>query len=71
MKMDPKFTFTILAILAVCVDCLADPGPPPPQTPPGPPGFPIDSNVLYLVIAALIYGAFKFYKQSQMMRKNA
>ncbi|AWI27156.1 hypothetical protein HYN49_02765 [Flavobacterium pallidum] len=49
----------IIAVLS-CGFCLAGPpaeGPPPP-IPPGPPGNPIDSGILYLLVAGLGYGVF-------------
>lgn len=39
--------------------------PPPPPTPP--PGLPIDNGIVFLIVAALIYGVYKVIKHKQSL----
>ena len=48
--------FMLFSIVSYAQDNI-DP-PPPPAPPPGPPGFPIDQNILWLLIVGLIFGAY-------------
>ncbi|WP_255593130.1 PID-CTERM protein-sorting domain-containing protein [Mesoflavibacter sp. SCSIO 43206] len=41
--------------------------PPPPPPPVPPPGLPIDSGIVFLIVAALIYGVYKVIKHKQSL----
>ena len=43
--------------------------PPPPddQNPTSPPGLPIDSGIVFLIVAALIYGVYKVIKHKKSL----
>ena len=47
--------FMLFSIVSYAQDNI---DPPPPPAPPGPPGFPIDQNILWLLIVGLIFGAY-------------
>ena len=47
--------FMLFSIVSYAQDNI---DPPPPPGPPGPPGFPIDQNILWLLIVGLIFGAY-------------
>ncbi|HEX8270923.1 MAG TPA: hypothetical protein VF581_13605 [Flavobacterium sp.] len=60
MKIVPNFLLTLLIVMLATANCFAAPDPPPPQEiPPIPPGLPIDGNIGFLVVAAIIFGLFK------------
>ncbi len=42
------------------------PPPPPPPLPP-PPGLPVDNGIMFLIVAALIYGVYKVIKHKQSL----
>ncbi len=42
------------------------PPPPPPPLPP-PPGLPVDNGIVFLIVAALIYGVYKVIKHKQSL----
>ncbi|WP_112113040.1 hypothetical protein [Flavobacterium aciduliphilum] len=58
-KTTSKIPFLLLSLLFSNL-IFATPTPPQPA-PPGPPGFPIDENILVLVIACLVLGFYKIY----------
>ena len=47
--------FMLFSIVSYAQDNI---DPPPPPAPPNPPGFPIDQNILWLLIVGLIFGAY-------------
>ncbi|WP_290698312.1 PID-CTERM protein-sorting domain-containing protein [Lacinutrix sp.] len=59
MIQNKKIIASILFVLISFV-CSAQ-MPPPPQPPPGPVGLPIDSGILLLLVAGVLYGIFKMY----------
>lgn len=58
-----KKLFTSILLLLISFVCTAQLPPSPAGRPPGPPGdeLPIDNGIVILVIAAVIYGAYKVY----------
>ena len=58
--MNKKYYFTFLTFFVVSIG-IAGPGggPPPPAGPPGPPGFPLDENLFYLFVFALLLAFLK------------
>lgn len=70
MRFDPKIKFTAAALLVSVVAFAGPVGPPPPQVPP-PPGLPIDSGVMALAVAALVYGLYKVHQFKQNKKTPA
>jgi len=61
MKIQVKIILICTVFLLLNIVCYAqDVNPPPPPTGlgPTPPGFPIDQNILFLLIMGLIYGVY-------------
>ncbi|MDH7913792.1 hypothetical protein [Winogradskyella sp. SYSU M77433] len=63
--MQNKNMFASILFFFVSVASIAQVNQPPPPAPPPPPFLPIDNGVVFLFIAALIYGAYKVYKISR------
>lgn len=62
-KKVPVLITTICLFLNVIVCYAATPPPPPPPGGPPPPlGFPIDENIIAVVVMAVIYGFYIVYK---------
>ena len=62
MKFVPNCFLILLAIMLPFFDGNAAPGNPPPPSPDPPPGAPIDSGIILLLFAAILYGIFKVYE---------
>ncbi|WP_310560257.1 hypothetical protein [Flavobacterium sp.] len=59
-----RFYITLIYLLGIFI-AFAKPGPPAPnfKRPPPPPGLPIDENILFLLVIALLFGIYIIYKQ--------
>ena len=62
MKFVPNCILILLAIMLPFFDGNAAPGNPPPPSPDPPPSVPIDSGIVLILVAAIIYGIFKLYE---------
>ncbi|WP_141384436.1 hypothetical protein [Flavobacterium flevense] len=51
----------LIACLLVSLDGFAQGIPPAPPPPPPPPGLPVDDRIVFLLIAALLFGFYKIY----------
>lgn len=58
---DIGFKVLIILLLGMVIEVSAAPGPPPP---PPPPGLPIDTNIIFLLLAAVGLGVFKIFKMN-------
>jgi len=58
-----KYKKTLASILFILISfvCSAQNFPPPPQPPPGPVGLPIDSGLILLFVAGILFGIYKMY----------
>jgi len=45
-------------------------GPPPPPPPTPPPELPLDSGILLLIVAGIIYGAYVAYRRMKLIRTH-
>tara|TARA_Y100000815_G_scaffold148190_1_gene134065 strand:+ start:234 stop:434 length:201 start_codon:yes stop_codon:yes gene_type:complete len=63
--MQNKNMFASILFFFVSVASIAQVDSPPPPSSTPPPFLPIDNDVVFLFIAALIYGAYKVYKISR------
>ena len=57
MNIAPKKIIFSLFAVGMTLSSYADPTPPPPPVPVGP-GFPIDGNVVLLILAGTVYGLY-------------
>ncbi len=64
MKIVPTRFLILLALLLPVVGSYGAPGDPPPPTPPPPPGLPIDTGLVFLMMAAIGLGLYKVYRHS-------
>ena len=55
-----KKTVTSILFVLISFVCSAQ-MPPPPQPPPGPVGLPIDSGLVVLLLAGIVFGIYKIY----------
>ncbi len=71
MKIVPNKTILALVAMFLCFLAQASPSnpPPPPTPPPPPPGLPLDQGLVFLVLAAIIYGIYKII-QNQNSKKS-
>ena len=64
MRIAPNKIITIILCVFTNAMLFAAPNPPQP-IPPSPPGDPIDGGLLFLVIAATLFGFYKIYKSKK------
>ena len=64
MNIVNKLIFVTVYLLGVTI-AFANPKPPPPnyKRPPSPPGLPIDENICFLVIIAIMFGIYIIYRK--------
>lgn len=63
MILQNKLKLASILFLIVSFVCAAqETGNPPPPMPPPPPGLPIDGSVTFMLVAGLIFGAYKIHR---------
>ena len=60
-----RFYITLIYLLGISI-AFAKPSPPAPnyRVPPAPPGTPIDDNILFFLLIAVLFGIYIIYKQN-------
>ena len=66
-RMQKKNMLASISLFFVGLISMAQGATPPPPGPPPPPGLPIDSGIIFLFVAALVYGIYKVNKISKRL----